>query len=151
MQSTNVWDEPVKAIEGIAGDRRADRRNEIKLDLRWKLIRRRRLLESGTGASVDLSSGGILFDAGRALPVGLNVELSIAWPAMLNNSAPLQLIVAGRVVRSSGTLAGIQTVQHEFRTVAQPAAPRPGALHHAPTAFVPGTGSGEGYRRSTFA
>ena len=103
--------------DAIAGDRRNDRRYEIQLELRWKLIRRRRLIESGTGYTMDLSSGGILFDAGRQLPAGLNVELSVSWPVMLHNVAPLQLIVSGRIVRSTGTRAAIRMTQHEFRTI----------------------------------
>ena len=144
MPSINEWDEQLKAMEGIAGDRRADRRYDLKLELRWKLIRRQRLLDSGTGTSVDLSSGGILFDAGRPLPPGLNVELSISWPVLLHNTAPLQLIVSGRIMRASGTCAAVQMAQHEFRTVAQPAeqrlagSPRPG---RTPPALIAGAGS----------
>lgn len=100
----------------IAGERRQDRRYEINLDLRWRLIRRRRVLETGTGHTVDLSSGGIHFETDRPLPAGLNVELSIAWPAMLQNMAPLQLVVSGKIVRSSGRRTAIQKSQHEFRT-----------------------------------
>jgi hypothetical protein len=127
MASTNGWDEGLKAIEGISGDRRVDRRYDLKLELRWKLIRRQRLLDGGTGTSVNLSSGGILFDAGRALPLGFNVQLSISWPVLLHNVAPLQLIVSGRIRRVSGTCAAVQMLQHEFRTVAQPAEQRSGA------------------------
>ena len=102
---------------GIAGERRHDRRYEIHLDLRWRLIRRRRVLETGIGHTIDLSSGGIHFETDRPLPAGLNVELSIAWPAMLHNMAPLQLVVSGKIVRSSGRRTAIQKYQHEFRTV----------------------------------
>ena len=119
MESTNGWDEQLKAMEGIAGDRRVDRRYDLKLELRWKLIRRQRLLDSGSGTSVDLSSGGILFDAGRPLPPGLNVELSIFWPALLRDTVPLQLMVFGRILRTSGNCAAIRMVRHEFRTIAQ--------------------------------
>jgi hypothetical protein len=131
MQSTDEWGEQLKAMEGIAGDRRSDRRYELKLELRWKLIRRQRLLDSGTGSSVDLSSGGILFDAGRPLPPGLNVELSISWPVLLHNTAPLQLIVSGRIMRAAGTCVAIQMAQHEFRTIAQPGERRPAASPRA--------------------
>jgi hypothetical protein len=102
---------------GIAGERRHDRRYEIQLDLRWRLIRRRRVLEAGIGHTIDLSSGGIHFETDRPLPAGLNVELSIAWPAMLHNMAPLQLVVSGKIVRSSGRRTAIQKYAHEFRTV----------------------------------
>ena len=101
---------------GIAGDRRHDRRYEIRLDVRWKLIRRRRVLETGVGQTIDLSSGGIHFETDRSLPVGLNVELSIAWPALLHNMAPLQLVAYGKIVRSNGPRTAIQMFQHEFRT-----------------------------------
>src|SRR6266481_9117728 len=93
---------PQENEETIAGDRRTDRRYDITLELRWKLIRRRRVLDTGTGTTADLSSGGLQFDAGRHLPEGLNVEVSINWPVLLHNVAPLQLIVIGRIVRARG-------------------------------------------------
>ena len=58
---------------------------------RWNVVRRRKVTESGTGRTLDLSSGGILFDAGRPLTPGMGVEISIAWPALLNDVAPMQL------------------------------------------------------------
>jgi len=110
------WEtQPAKA-PGISGERRGDRRYALQLELRWKLIRRRRVLDTGTGHTLDLSSSGILLNAGRHLPEGLNLELSVSWPVLLHNVAPLQLTVSGRIVRSEGSLAAIQMVQHEFRT-----------------------------------
>lgn len=111
------WEEHIKQVEGISGERRNDRRYDLRLDLRWKLIRRRRILETGNGETIDFSSGGVLFDPGRPLPVGLNVELAIAWPVLLHNTAQLQLVVSGRIVRAQGNRAAIQMTQHEFRTV----------------------------------
>ena len=104
------------AYDHIAGERRADRRYELNLEVRWKLIRRRKVMASGTGRTVDLSSGGIRIDAGQALRPGLDVELSVSWPVLLNNAAPLQLFVTGRIERSQGTEAGIRMIHHEFRT-----------------------------------
>ncbi|MGA3015706.1 MAG: PilZ domain-containing protein [Bryobacteraceae bacterium] len=144
MGSINEWEEQLKAIEGIAGERRSDRRYDLKLELRWKLIRRQRLIDSGSGTSVDLSSGGILFDAGRPLPLGLNVQLSIAWPVLLHNIAPLQLMVSGRIMRTFGTCAAIQMMQHEFRTIAQPAEQRAAAsprTGRTPPAMIAGAAS----------
>src|SRR5579872_3598224 len=114
MAITN-WDEHIKQVESIGGDRRTDRRYDLRLDLKWKLIRRRRILESGTGETVDFSSGGVLFQTDRSMPVGLNVELSISWPVLLHNVAQLQLVVSGRIVRSHGMRTAIQMSQHEFR------------------------------------
>jgi len=107
-------------VDKISGDRRSDRRYDIALDLRWKVIRRRRVLDTGTGTTLDLSSGGILFETDRQLPTGLNVELSISWPVLLHNVAPLQLVVTGRIVRASGRRTAIRMMQHEFRTAKAP-------------------------------
>jgi len=120
MSSFNPGHDETNA-DKIAGDRRSDRRYDISLDLRWKVIRRRRVLDTGTGITLDLSSGGILFETDRQLPTGLNVELSIAWPVLLHNVAPLQLVVTGRIVRASGRRTAIRMMQHEFRTAKQTA------------------------------
>jgi hypothetical protein len=137
MDSMMAFPDQANEMEGIGGDRRDDRRYEIHLELRWKLIRRRRVLDSGVGHTLDLSSGGILFDPGRQLPVGLNVELSIAWPVLLHNVAPLQLLVSGRVVRCASNWAAVAMVQHEFRTSGVPAENRAalGAAARAPSAL----------------
>lgn len=105
-----------QSTDRIRGDRRRDRRYHLNLDLRWKLVRRRKVLESGSGRTLDVSSSGLYFDAGRPLPVGLNVELSIAWPALLHNIAPMQLVISGRIIRAEGVRAAVRMVQHEFRT-----------------------------------
>ena len=99
------------------GDRRADHRYEISLELRWKVVRRRQTIDTGSGRTVDMSSGGILFESTRPLPVGRNVELSINWPALLQNVTPLQLIAYGRIVRSEGYRAAMRISQHEFKTL----------------------------------
>ena len=116
MDSTVLWGKPADGTDAIGGERRRDRRYNLQLELKWKLIRRRRLLDTGAGRTIDVSSGGIRFDAGRHLPEGLNVELSISWPVMLRNVAPMQLVATGKIVRCDGREVAMQTVQHEFRT-----------------------------------
>jgi PilZ domain-containing protein len=120
MDSTGYWGKSAAEGDAINGDRRKDRRYQLQLDVKWTLIRRRRVLDTGVGHTVDVSSGGILFDAGRHLPEGLNVELSIAWPVLLHNVAPMQLVATGKIVRGNGRQVAIQTVQHEFRTTGIP-------------------------------
>ena len=122
----------------IGGDRREDRRYNLALELRWKLVRRRKVLDSGSGRTLDFSSSGLLFDAGRPLPVGLNVEISIAWPALLHNVAPMQLVVSGRIIRADGAKAAVRMVQHEFRTAGNPAQEqRPAATARAAALPLP--------------
>jgi hypothetical protein len=105
----------VSASRAGAADRRRDRRYEIQLDLSWKLIYRCRVLESGTGRTIDLSTGGVHYEAGRRFPAGLDVELSIVWPAVVDDVAPRQLVVSGKIVRSDGGRTAIRKHQHEFR------------------------------------
>ena len=61
--------------EKIGGERRTDRRYDINLNVRWKLIRRRRVLDSGTGKTLDVSSGGLLIETDRELPSGHRDDL----------------------------------------------------------------------------
>ncbi len=108
-------DNPVTPIVSI--DRRAGRRYGIPLKLRWKISRRKRLLETGTGTTLDLSSGGVLFESDQQIPADSGVvELAISWPVLLHDSLPMQLIVVGRIVRVSGYRVAIDIAQHEFRT-----------------------------------
>jgi hypothetical protein len=112
-----TWSETVQQSDTISGERRDDRRYEMKLELRWKLVRRRRVIDSGVGFTLDLSRGGVRFHASRDMPVGLNVELAIAWPARLHNVAPMQLSIQGKILRSADGWAAIRTAQFEFRTL----------------------------------
>ena len=140
MNSTAASEKQPSEPEGIAGERRGHRRYGIQLELKWNLLRRRQILETGAGRTFDLSSSGIIFYAGRTLPEGLNVELSIAWPVLLNNVAPMQLTVAGRIVRSEDCMIAIEMLQHEFRTAGIPAefgvAPNNGLCPAPPSPFL---------------
>lgn len=117
---------PTEPSHLIGLERRSDRRYELALTVRWRLIRRRRVLDSGTGTTVDVSSGGLLLETCRELATGLMIELSIAWPVLLHNVAPLQLVVVGRVVRAQGRRVAVRMVQHEFRTAGVSLARRKG-------------------------
>ncbi len=100
-----------------AADRRQDRRYDLELDLQWKLLYRSRVIETGTGRTIDLSNGGVHYEAGRRFPAGLNVELSIAWPAVVHDMPPHRLVVSGKIVRSDGGRTAIRKQQHEFRRI----------------------------------
>ena len=99
-------------------DRRANRRYGIPLNVRWKLRHGKPAADSGTGTTVDVSSSGLFFKTDRELPVGVTIELSIAWPVLLRNVAPLQLKVVGEVVRTAGRRVAVRIRHHEFRTAA---------------------------------
>jgi hypothetical protein len=103
-------------MDVIQEDRRDDRRYNIELDLRYKVMARTRIQLSGSGRTLNISSGGVLFSCDQSLPLGTFVELSIQWPVLLQNTRPLTLLIAGRVVRCEGKDVAVKTSRYEFLT-----------------------------------
>lgn len=72
--------------------------------------------EMGDGRTINISSSGVLFTSEHILLPGRRLELSISWPAQLNNKVALKLVARGRVVRFEQGRAAIEIQQYEFRT-----------------------------------
>ena len=66
---------------------------------------------------LNISSSGVLFSTETTLPAGERVELTISWPALLNQLTPLELMTIGPVVRSEEKQAAIRIEKYEFKTV----------------------------------
>lgn len=98
-------------------DRRSSRRFALSLTVRWRIRHNSHRPSSGTGKTINLSSSGVLLQSSPELPVGAPVEVSIAWPILLRDVAPLQLRIAGEVARVAGCYAAIRIQHYEFRTV----------------------------------
>ena len=99
------------------GERRGSSRFPIERAVRFKVVSRRNDVEVGRGQTVNMSSTGVLFTTDQDLTPGRRVELSISWPAQLNDSCPLKLVAKGRVVRNEPGKAALEIQQYEFRTV----------------------------------
>ena len=97
-------------------ERRSSDRFPIDREVRYKLLDPKGAILAGTGRTLDMSSGGILFTTENSLTTGKRVELSVSWPAQLNNSCRLKLVALGRVVRSEVSAAAIVIEKYEFRT-----------------------------------
>jgi hypothetical protein len=97
-------------------NRRAAKRLMIERDVQYRVLNRREGEMEGTGKTVNMSSSGILFTTGEMLLPGRRLELSISWPAQLDNRCALKLMARGRVVRYEGNAAALEIMQHEFRT-----------------------------------
>ena len=67
-----------------------------------------------------MSSGGVLVQTADFLPKGIAIELSIAWPARLNNTVALKLHVIGQTVRTLDNCTAVEIHRHEFRTGGMP-------------------------------
>ena len=100
-----------------AVERRTSRRFPIEQEVFYKTLDHKAAVpECGTGRTVDISSGGILFATQQRLRSGKRVEVSVNWPAQLEGGCPLKFVAVGRVVRVEDTRAAMSIEQYEFRT-----------------------------------
>jgi hypothetical protein len=100
-------------------ERRAKKRFVMEREIRYRVLEQDQIIAVGSGKTINLSSNGVAFVTENELPVGAYIEVSIAWPALLENRCPLQLIGFGRVLRSAGRTAAATLEQYEFRTLAR--------------------------------
>jgi hypothetical protein len=82
-----------------------------------------RVAEAGSGRTVNISSSGVWFTTDAVLSTGLPVELSMSWPARLNDVCPMKLMIYGCVVRSSREGSALAIERYEFRTQGTAALP----------------------------
>ena len=104
---------------GVPVERRAKKRFVMEREIRYRVLEQDKIIAVGNGKTLNLSSNGVAFVTENELPPGAFIELSIAWPALLENRCPLQLIGFGRVLRSSGGTVAATLEQYEFRTLAK--------------------------------
>ena len=106
----------VRFFESHHVDQRLNRRYPITLEVEYKLLCKGRVERLGLGKTLNVSSGGVLFEAKDSLPAGSSVELMMQWPFLLEGVCPLKLVIHGSVVRSDNKGVAIRTKHHEFRT-----------------------------------
>lgn len=100
-------------------ERRAKKRFVMEREIRYRVLEQDKIIAVGSGKTLNLSSAGVAFVTENELPEGAYIEVSIAWPALLENRCPLQLVGFGRVLRSSGRIAAATLEQYEFRTMSR--------------------------------
>ena len=106
---------------GSAGtDRRQADRFPIQSEVRYRIIGLRGASEEGTGKTINISSSGLLFTTERPLTTGKRIEISMDWPARLDNKCRLKLIARGTVTRTEAGAAAATIQQYEFRTAGRP-------------------------------
>jgi hypothetical protein len=118
-------------------ERRSKRRFIIEREVRFRILEKDRVTESGVGQTLDISSSGVAFENTTPprlrvhLAPGTTLELSISWPVLLDETCLMKLVVFGHVVRTRRQVVVCTIDRYEFRTQARPwsgptLAPRPG-------------------------
>jgi hypothetical protein len=106
------------ALDGTSEqpERRASKRFPIERIISYRVIGHGPVGDSGTGRTVNMSSGGILIVTDRPLPPGMLLEVEVDWPTAADEGS-LKLFVQGQIVRSKKNdvaLAGLKILRHTF-------------------------------------
>lgn len=102
-------------VHGGATDRRRTTRFPVNEDLKYRVLHKSSRV-SGSGKTLNVGSGGLLFTTEERLPIGRQVEISMNWPARLGGTCPLKFVASGRVVRAEAGRAAVRIERYEFRT-----------------------------------
>ena len=106
----------VRLLQGLSSDSRSSVRVPMDLEVRYRVVRRRRPVENGSGRTIDISSSGLSFTADRPLSIGQTIDVYIDWPVLLDGGIQLQIVTSGVVVRTDGAVTALRMGRHAFRT-----------------------------------
>ncbi len=117
MMAIGMSTQPHKSAH-FAGmpERRGNNRFPVQERIRYRTLHSKTQEHSGSGTTLNISSGGILFTTEKPLPMGRLIEISVAWPARLGGYCPLNFVAVGRVVRSDEARAAVRIQKYEFKT-----------------------------------
>jgi len=118
MHATSASLLPVAPEKANFGDQRLNGRYPIILELQYKLLNKGRVEHLGAGRTLNISSGGVLFEADGLLPPTGPIELALSWPFLLEGICNLKLVMRGRIVRcdTRSRAIAVKTEYHEFHT-----------------------------------
>jgi c-di-GMP-binding flagellar brake protein YcgR len=98
-------------------ERRVSNRLPIEREVRYKVLGGKQTARrTGSGKTVNMSSGGVLFTTESGLPEGARMEIAISWPAKLDDATRLKLVAKGVLIRSDEKQAAISIQSYEFKT-----------------------------------
>lgn len=120
MSETVTLARRLEAPEVTTTERRRSSRFPIERELRYKTLNQRSEILAGSGKTLNISSSGVLFTSDHDLAVGTRLEVSISWPAQLNEKCLLNLVARGRITRHNKGQLALQIQQYEFRTQSRP-------------------------------
>ena len=110
-------------MDKVSGDRRVNRRYDIRLPLHYRVSIKGEPSRSGSGMTIDMSTCGISFRSRKPLPIGAHVEVVVDWPAKYSDVYPIDLQITGFVVRSDSGRSAVRMTSRKFRVAVTPAEP----------------------------
>jgi len=102
--------------EKKTAERRNNARFPCRLAVSYQTLEHPILSGQGTSETLNISSKGILFTSNEKFETGQLVQVSLDWPARLENQVPLKLVAEGRIVRNSNGQTAMTIDKYEFRT-----------------------------------
>jgi hypothetical protein len=108
------------APESRSTEERLHLRFPIALAVQYK-FRRGGIEHRGSGQTLNIGSGGVLFEADEVLrPFDFQykpmIELALNWPCLLDETCALKLVIRARVLRRDGRQIAVAIDQYKFRT-----------------------------------
>lgn len=116
IQEMNIGPKNVGTPLGNVAERRKSARFPMQEDVKYRVRHSKTLVTNGTGKTLDIGSGGILFSTQEKLALGKRIEIAVAWPARLDGTCPLQFVATGKVIRSEHGRTAVRIERYEFKT-----------------------------------
>jgi len=94
--------------------RAAPRRYPVPLPLRYRATSKCGTV-LGFGLTTMMSSQDITFAAGDGLELGMEAQIAIAWPFLLDGRIPLKLVLDATITGSQDGVAEARILAYDFR------------------------------------
>jgi DNA-binding NarL/FixJ family response regulator len=99
-----------------AGERRVSARFPCRLAVTYQSLEHPIISGHGSSETLNISSKGLLFTSNEQFRTGQLIQVSLDWPARLENQVPLKLVAEGRIVRNADGQTAMTIEKYEFRT-----------------------------------
>ena len=123
-----------EAEKKAEAERRKNGRFPCRLAVSYQTLEHPILSGQGTSETLNISSKGLLFTSNEQFQAGQLVQVSLDWPARLENQIPLKLVAEGRIVRNANGQTAMTIDKYEFQGGGSPNPQwlrKRGANHHS--------------------
>jgi CheY-like chemotaxis protein len=114
--SSALNSDAAESPKGSGPDRRNNARFPCRLAVSYQALEHPFFSGEAVSETLNISSTGVLFTTSEPFQPGQLLQVSVDWPARLENSVPLKLVAEGRIVRNVNGQAAMRIDKYEFRT-----------------------------------